>query len=691
MHAAIKRIVLILSLLAGIGRGTAQNMVVNPGFENGLMGWVPFSTNSAFSTETVTSTNPYSGSGCLALTVNNASVISNGALQSFSVIPLQHYLLEYSVRTDSVKGIAYPYLNFGDSTVNYEYGLMPVNGTTGWQRFQSRFTVPAGSNTNLILFLILSGTRGSAYFDDVSLNTVTDTTWSAFTVNAVSNSGLLKNLQGTNTGPVKLTTTADLTTNFQQTGIRYVRTHDYYGACDISTIFPDTSKSATDPTAYSFAASDSVIAGIVNAGGQVLFRLGESFELPPIHNYPPFNTDKWADVCVQIAKHYNQGWLNGFNYNIKEWEIWNEPDGSGFWNGTANDFVKLYRTVSRKLKQYDNSLLVGGPALASLFSSPFLNTFLDSVNIENLPLDFFSYHLYYNANPYHFKYADSLAKTILAAHNLPLVKTYVTEWNPLMYSGNISQLSVWHNSSYISSQAASAMSYWQDNGPDKVFWYRTDEYLFGLFDEQTGSYRYAGRTMDAVNRLNATPYRLQSNGGDRLGKTIIAGRSQTGDSLRILISDHASAAHGYQLAITNLAAGNAYLYKVYRVVVPDSLSTVGSGIVSSVSATLSVSGQPPFTDIIELTRIATAGIHANVFQTNALRAYPNPASESLLVWTDAAATGKKELQLFNSTGALVAEYASFLPARIALSGLVNGLYFIRLKQEPQNCIKFIKE
>lgn len=667
----------------------AQNIITNPGFESGATGWTTFSTNTLVTSETPTSGISHAGTSSFKINVNSSSLVSAGALQTHTVIPLQHYLLEYYVKTDSVNGSVFPYFNFGDTSVNYEYGLFPVTGTTGWQRFQSRFTIPAGSNNNLVFFLIFSGTKGTAYFDDVSLTRLTDTTWSNFTINIISGSGLIKNFQGTNTGPTRSGSSIDLTANFQQTGINFVRTHDYYGACDISTIFPDTTKSAMDSTAYNFNSSDSVITSIINAGGKVLFRLGESFEATPIHNAPPLNMIKWGDVCVQIAKHYNQGWKNGFYYNIKEWEIWNEPDGNSFWSGSVNDFVKLYRIASQKLKQHDPTFVVGGPAIASLNSISFLNTFLDSVNTENLPFDFFSYHMYYIANPYHFKYADSLAKALLLSHGLSTTKTYVTEWNPLNYSGNISQLGVWHNDPYISSQAASAMSYWQDNGPDKVFWYRTDEYLFGLFDENTGQYHFSGRAFDAVNNLNFTPNRLNTTGGDNLGKTILAGVSNSGDSINVLISDHAYSSTGYNLNLSNIASLDNYSYEIYRVVVSDSLTRVSTGVVASTNNTISVGAIAPYTDLIRLTKISSVGTSENTANRNTFLIYPNPANDFIYIYSNNKNLNET-FEIYSITGTLIKQFNVTNQIKLDISNLEGGMYFIRSKGKANKVIKIIK-
>ena len=33
-----------------------------------------------------------------------------------------------------------------------------------------------------------------------------------------------------------------------------------------------------------------------------------------------------GEVCKHIVMHYNDGWNDGYHYNIAYWEIWNEPD-----------------------------------------------------------------------------------------------------------------------------------------------------------------------------------------------------------------------------------------------------------------------------------------------------------------------------------------------------------------------------
>lgn len=41
----------------------------------------------------------------------------------------------------------------------------------------------------------------------------------------------------------------------------------------------------------------------------------------------PEDFDKVAEIFAATVRHYNRGWADGYNWNIKYWEIWNEPEG----------------------------------------------------------------------------------------------------------------------------------------------------------------------------------------------------------------------------------------------------------------------------------------------------------------------------------------------------------------------------
>lgn len=45
----------------------------------------------------------------------------------------------------------------------------------------------------------------------------------------------------------------------------------------------------------------------------------------PTPRIPPRDHDQWADICIHIIRHYNEGWANGFHLNLDYWHIWEEP------------------------------------------------------------------------------------------------------------------------------------------------------------------------------------------------------------------------------------------------------------------------------------------------------------------------------------------------------------------------------
>ena len=86
----------------------------------------------------------------------------------------------------------------------------------------------------------------------------------------------------------------------------------------------------------------------------MFYRLGVTIEnhawIKNYHAKPPRDFAKWARICEHIVRHYNEGWADGFKWNIKYWEIWNEPDGNKptadgrpgpTWTGTNAQFLNF--------------------------------------------------------------------------------------------------------------------------------------------------------------------------------------------------------------------------------------------------------------------------------------------------------------------------------------------------------------
>ena len=192
--------------------------------------------------------------------------------------------------------------------------------------------------------------------------------------------------------------------------IPFARTHDAafcasYGGehtVDITAIFPNFDADENSPDAYDFAFTDYYLGNIRAAGTEVFFRLGQKIE-HGIKKYgvlPPKDFGKWARICEHIIRHYNEGWANGFKWNIRYWEIWNEPDldpedwttNPRCWGGSPEAFFDLFSTAAKHLKSCFPDLKIGGPALA--YNEAWGERFLQTMRERNVPMDFFSWHDY---------------------------------------------------------------------------------------------------------------------------------------------------------------------------------------------------------------------------------------------------------------------------------------------------------
>ena len=213
-----------------------------------------------------------------------------------------------------------------------------------------------------------------------------------------------------------------------EAGIPYSRLHDVgypYGGnrwVDIPNIFRDFDKSPTDPASYDFTFTDLLIKALMDSGVEPFFRLGVTIEndamIKAYRIYPPADYHKWAVICEHIIRHYTEGWAGGFHYDIKYWEIWNEPDNyedmyeNQMWRGTKEQYYELYGVASKHLKSCFPHLKIGGYAscgfyaladsfVSSAKSSPrmeyfieFFDGFMDYIKENSCPLDFFSWHSY---------------------------------------------------------------------------------------------------------------------------------------------------------------------------------------------------------------------------------------------------------------------------------------------------------
>ena len=272
--------------------------------------------------------------------------------------------------------------------------------------------------------------------------------------------GEIKPMHAVNRPPI-LGTDFSMFKYLKQAGIPFARLHDVggvYGAfrwVDVPNIFRDFNADPYKEESYDFAFTDLLITALIENGVEPFFRLGVTIEtgsaIKAYRIFPPADYQKWAIVCEHIILHYTQGWANGFNYSIRYWEIWNEPDNyedpleNHMWRGSKEQYYEFYAVASKHLKNRFPHLKIGGYSSCGFYdlqksfvkeanSSPrfeyfinFFDGFLDYIKNNNCPLDFFSWHSY-DTIQNNLIYA-SYAKKRLEEAGYSHTETTLNEWN----------------------------------------------------------------------------------------------------------------------------------------------------------------------------------------------------------------------------------------------------------------------
>ena len=218
-----------------------------------------------------------------------------------------------------------------------------------------------------------------------------------------------------------------------EAGIPFSRLHDVGGPfggsryVDIPNLFPDFNADPTDPANYDFTFTDTLICALMEHRCEPFFRLGVTIEnYSELRSYriaPPKDNLQWARICEGIIAHYTEGWAEGYRFDIRYWEIWNEPENqpephkNHMWAGTAEEYYRLYADAAIYLKNRFPHLKFGGYGSCGFYAiqkeksargtNPaashrhdyfvtFFEGFLAYLQERNAPLDFFSWHNYDN-------------------------------------------------------------------------------------------------------------------------------------------------------------------------------------------------------------------------------------------------------------------------------------------------------
>lgn len=113
--------------------------------------------------------------------------------------------------------------------------------------------------------------------------------------------------------------------------------------------------------------------------------------------YPPKDYQKWYKLIQAFISHLTQR----YGKQTENWyfEVWNEPNITGYWLGTIEDYCKLYDYSVEAVKSINPNLKVGGPATTDSgeqFLDQFLQHVTSGINYANrkngTQIDFISFH-----------------------------------------------------------------------------------------------------------------------------------------------------------------------------------------------------------------------------------------------------------------------------------------------------------
>ncbi|MEI7947593.1 MAG: hypothetical protein WCJ02_12910 [bacterium] len=387
-------------------------------------------------------------------------------------------------------------------------------------------------------------------------------------VNFGESLGKFRPLNGVNNGPARLgMQQADLVARHKEAGFSSVRLHDCYWpnptVVDVPAIFPLFHADADDPKNYVFAPTDRYLEPIAARGVPMVYRLGVSIEhMTAFHTQPPEDYEKWAKICVNIIRHYNDGWANGKRWGIKYFEIWNEPDiGKMMWTGTPQHYFELYKVSVKALKAYNPELKIGNQFANG--TGKYARPFLAYCREQKLPLDFFSWHRY-ASRPSDFVRTAFGMRSLLDTNGFNQAESFCTEWKPMLAgfqnvswnpkspAGSVEQAFERNRNHEAAACAASTLIRWQDAPLDMAHYYSADYSPWSMFNEygEPGKVFFAFK---AFHQLLETSNRVSVVGlPDADAVTLGAGISDDKKTAALLVSNYRCKQSQHSILLKNL-------------------------------------------------------------------------------------------------------------------------------------------
>lgn len=366
-------------------------------------------------------------------------------------------------------------------------------------------------------------------------------------------------------------------------GFKAARTHDWallnanQHVCDYHQIFPLMHLDPANPDNYVFAPTDYLLKRTrEEIGCDIFFRLGASIEHsgPNVHfnTVIPDDFEKVAETFAATIRHYNRGWANGFEWGIKYWEIWNEPDGTNnMWclpdgdggkgstpeeiaaDRNARDqkrfdlFVKFFVVCLKRIKSEFPEVKVGGPALCWM-NEGYFAAILEACKKEGIAPDFISWHHYTGHIPVIMNAIDK-GRALCDKYGFKDCELIINEWH-FMGPGGFGalrsldpevRLKVWsgptsHNGIDSSCFNLSLLSKFQTSKLDQAYYYGCRHTGAWGYKESYSKYKvYYGLKMFG-DFIKALPVICDSTSNGTV--TILACKSENGSKKGFIVSDY---------------------------------------------------------------------------------------------------------------------------------------------------------
>ncbi len=394
-------------------------------------------------------------------------------------------------------------------------------------------------------------------------------------VDASRKVGVIRAIHGINGGPICYGGVIDLSAYHKILGVPLTRIHDANwparNVVDVHAIFPNFRADADASGSYVFAPTDDYLKSILAVGSGVMYRLGESIEHTARKYYvhKPADFDQWTRICLGIIGHYNEGWAEGFHFNLRYFEIWNEPEiGAAQWDGSSEDYYRLYATAAKAIKTRYPQLMVGGPAAAGLGQlegdgltlAPHLRGFLECCRKQSLPLDFLSWHMY-AADPTTPVRGTTALRRVLDEYGFHKTEIHLNEWN---YLPNNDWGAVFGRDAPRMQKSfedaggprgaafvACVLLGLQDAPLDMANFYTGDNGCWGLFNV-FGVPKKTFYAFRAFKALVDHPVRMATDGTKPGELDAVAGLSSRGHELAMVVSNFKSTDRRVELIFQNL-------------------------------------------------------------------------------------------------------------------------------------------